>query len=251
LPYNTFAAPELSPDGRLIAFMSGDRVAVIGRDGTGMRILTDSTTVAGGDAHQSLSWSPDGSQIAYVAENDIWVMNVDGTEQRRLTNDPSGDFQPAWSSRDVIAYWHGSMTGEDGGPSDSEIYTIPATGGTPSRLTHDGSSNIAPAWSPDGSRIAYFRGMDLWVMRADGTGSHLLRHLSGGVWSPAWSPDGRRVAFLTCCADHRSLNDRPLLDVRVLDIGSGDVTHLGTNVETDSNGPSWDGDGALLINRYD
>jgi Tol biopolymer transport system component len=252
LPYNTLGAPELSPDGRFIAFMSGDRVAVMGRDGTGMQVLTGSTAVADGDAHQSLSWSPDGTRIAYVDDNDIWVTNADGTGQRRLTNDPSGDFQPAWSSRDVIAYWHGPMTGEDGGPSDSEIYTIPASGGTPTRLTDDGASSIEPAWSPDGSRIAYFHGLDLWVMRADGTRNHLLDHVSGGAWSPAWSPDGLRIAFLSCCADHRSVtDDRPLLDVRVLDLASGDVRRLDMNVETDYNGPSWAGNDALLINRYD
>ena len=55
-------------------------------------------------------------------------MGADGSNTRRLTTAPGGDYQPAWSSQDVIAYWHGSSSGRDGGPQDSEIYTIPADG---------------------------------------------------------------------------------------------------------------------------
>jgi dipeptidyl aminopeptidase/acylaminoacyl peptidase len=53
-----------------------------------------------------------------------------------------------------------------------------------------------PSWSPDGRRIAFARGADLFVVNADGTG---LRPLSARPRSveadPAWAPDGRTVAF--------------------------------------------------------
>jgi hypothetical protein len=54
----------------------------------------------------------------------------------------------------------------------------------------------APVWSPDGSRIAYARGGDVWTIRPDGTGatrlSHTPRATEGG---PVWSPDSKRVAY--------------------------------------------------------
>lgn len=247
---------QLSPDGTAIAFMDGPRVAVIGADGSGLRVLIKRTNNTDGDAHQRVAWSPDGARIAYVANDDLYTMDADGSHAQRLTDDPAGDYQPAWSVDGVIAYWHGSTIGEDGGPQDSEIYTIAATGGTPARLTHDADSSIAPAWSPDGSTLAYFRGGELWEMRADGSDPRLRYRapetpsFPGGAWSPAFSPNGERIAFLTCCATHRSFNGRPLLELRVLD-RSGGVQEFDVRVETDSNGPSWASNGSLLINRYD
>ena len=243
----------MSPDGRSIAFMTDDRVAVIQRDGSGFRTITDAMGNSGGDAQQAVTWSPDGSRIAYAAHDVIWVVGADGSNEHPLATDP-GSFFPAWSSTNVIAYWHGSTTGEDGGPADSEIWTIDANGGQATRLTHDDVSSIEPTWSPDGSRIAFWEGGELWTMGADGTDAHrIYRNPAdpGGVWAPAWSPDGTRIAFLSCCADHRSEADVPLLAVRVLDLETGDVTRLDARVETDLNGPTWTQEGALLINRYD
>jgi hypothetical protein len=254
IPWDANSGPEFS--GGRIAFMTGDRVGVIGLDdGTGMRILTGPTNNADGDATHSLSWSPGGTKIAYVANNHIWVMNADGSGQYQLTHGPGGDFQPAWSEHDVIAYWHGPITGEDGGPPASEIYTIPVTGGTPTRITNDHTSSIAPAWSPDGDQIAYFHGSgsggELWIVDADGGGNHRVPVGPDGGWAPAWSPDGQQIAYLTCCANSRANDGRPVLNVNVIDLASGDVTDVGVTVETDFNGPSWVGNHALLINRYD
>ena len=238
---------QLSPDGRTIAFITDGKVATIGTDGRLLRILTQDLN-NNGDAQNAVSWSPDGRQIAYAASNDIYVMNADGSNVRRLTTDPGGDYYPAWSTDDVIAYWHGAASGVDGGPPDSEIYTIPAIGGTPTRLTHDGVSNIEPAWSPDGKRIAYWSGGELWVMRADGSGTHRV-HSDGGVWAPAWSPDGTKIAYLKYVGNLHS-SGAPIMDVRVLHLVTGKVTNLGEHVLTDANGPSWVSNDELLLNRW-
>jgi WD40 repeat protein len=110
---------EFSPDGQTIAFVQQGFLWMIARDGTNSRMIDRFARATPGDAHQRLSWSPDGSQIAYVIGGDIWVGNADGSNFRQLTTEPGGDFQPAWSSQDVIAYWHGSSSGEDGGPPDA------------------------------------------------------------------------------------------------------------------------------------
>lgn len=65
----------------------------------------------------------------------------------------------------------------------------------------------SPAWSPDGSRIAFDKGIyeagagddvlksiDVWIVGADG---HRPRRVTrdGSASSPSWSPDGRELAF--------------------------------------------------------
>jgi Tol biopolymer transport system component len=243
---------EFSPDGQTIAFMQENAVWTIGRDGSDLRVLDPEThtpdRTPNGDAQEGIAWSPDGSRIAFVLGEDIYVMDADGSDVRQLTTAPGGDYQPAWSSQDVIAYWHGSSSGVDGGPANAEIYTIPADGGTPTRLTHDDVSSIAPAWSPDGTQIVHWQGGDLQVMGADGSGANSL---GVGGWSPAWSPDGARVAFLECCASYRPDDGAPLLEVRVLDLESGTVENLDRWVPTDLNGPSWSPEGTLLFLQYD
>jgi Tol biopolymer transport system component len=66
------------------------------------------------------------------------------------------------------------------------IYTVNPDG---SGLMHLGAGT-APAWSPDGTRIAFIRGGQVWVMNADGSGQQSLGQPGGDV---AWSPDGTKL----------------------------------------------------------
>ncbi len=244
---------QISPDGQTIAFHIGGSVGstieTIGLDGTGRHVVAGGNT-NDGDATTAVSWSPDGSRLVFSLSQNIYVANADGSNRRRLTDAApgTGNFYPAWSPDGrTIAYWHGSTTGDDGGPRDAEIYTIPVAGGSPTRLTHDNTNDIEPAWSPDSSKIAYFHAGDLWVMNADGSSKYLAHVGSGGHWAPAWSPDGTEIAFLSYYGNSA---DGPLLEVKTFNVQTEEVKDLGVDVATDFNGPSWMPSGdALLVNR--
>ena len=93
-------APEWSPDGTRIAFVSdrdgNHEIYAIETDGSG---LTQLTNHAARDEHPT--WSPDGTRIAFNSYRDgnheIYVMNADGTGLTQMTHNDSADFGPAWS----------------------------------------------------------------------------------------------------------------------------------------------------------
>ena len=76
------------------------------------------------------------------------------------------------------------------------LWILPVLGGSPRRV---GDVLVNPdggaAWSPDGQKIVYARGSDLYTVKTDGTDSRKLLTVSGTPSLPRWSPDGKRVRF--------------------------------------------------------
>src|SRR4029078_12231794 len=51
--------------------------------------------------------------------------------------------------------------------------------------------------SPDGKRVAYISGGQLWIADADGTNAHQLSTINGGAGGIVWAPTGDRIAFVS------------------------------------------------------
>jgi serine/threonine protein kinase/Tol biopolymer transport system component len=76
------------------------------------------------------------------------------------------------------------------------LWTFPLPTGSPRRLgsiTVDARYGVK--WSPDGQRLVFTKGSELWL--ANGDGSHPARILTvqGHPGYPAFSPDGKRIRF--------------------------------------------------------
>jgi serine/threonine protein kinase/Tol biopolymer transport system component len=82
------------------------------------------------------------------------------------------------------------------------VWILPVPSGSPRRVgevvAHDAS------FSPDGDRIAYANGYDLFESRTDGSRVRKIVSASAYVDSPAWSGDGSRLRYRETTAGSRS-----------------------------------------------
>ncbi|MGI9090821.1 MAG: prolyl oligopeptidase family serine peptidase [Gemmatimonadaceae bacterium] len=79
----------------------------------------------------------------------------------------------------------------------TQIYIVPPTGGEIRQITKGDKSSSSPRWSPDGRRIAYVSGGQIWTMDADGGDRKRVSRISTGAGNPVWSRDGRYIAFVS------------------------------------------------------
>ncbi len=83
-----------------------------------------------------------------------------------------------------------------GGGADIFVRTVT---GSPRRLAGPGRYATQPAWSPDRRRVAFLSDrtgpIDVYTVRADGTGLRRLTRTAARERDVTWSPDGRRLVF--------------------------------------------------------
>jgi Tol biopolymer transport system component len=155
-PY-TVGEPQLSPDGKRVAFIEATQPAdhpraifVVNTDGSGLHRVTPWSLNAG----DAPDWSPDGGSILFHSNVDIdgkqaqvYLVHPDGTGLKKLTAFKPGtivsssSFSPDGTSI-VLA-----STGE-GGVAD--IATMPARGGALTWVTSTPLWESAPDWGPAG-----------------------------------------------------------------------------------------------------
>jgi Tol biopolymer transport system component len=134
---------------------------------------------------------------------DVFSIVPDGSDPRNVTNTaaPLVEERPSYSPNGrLIAY-----SRQDGGATMTDLFLMNADGSGQRPLSAPApEAQEAPAFSPDGSMIA-FAGyatdrVDIWVVRADGTGALNLTNHPAGVfpYAPTFSPDGRQVVYDSC-----------------------------------------------------
>ncbi|MEP6788333.1 MAG: S9 family peptidase, partial [Acidobacteriota bacterium] len=77
----------------------------------------------------------------------------------------------------------------------NQIYIVSVDGSKPKQITNNPSSSSGPRWSPDGKRIAFTTGGQVWTMKPDGSDREQVTKISSGAGGPVWSPDGNWLAF--------------------------------------------------------
>jgi TolB protein len=179
---------------------------------------------------QPAAWSPDGRRLAFTARSagsfasktDVFVMRANGSGRRRVTTDGRSS-HPLWSPDGARIYFARSgppgNLGEEGRIArPAAIWSMRPDGSDPRRVTSlvDGRYDIPGSFSPDGSTLAFTRGVhvapgadgrvlnarEVWVIRPDGSEASRLADRSQ---DPAFSPDGRSIAFVSDRAENGEL----------------------------------------------
>jgi len=135
--------------------------------------------------------SPDGSRLCFTSDRfgnvHIFVMDINSGEAERMTRVGTNNDACAWSPFDDVLLFSGMDVDRE-----FDIFAMDSHGNNMERLTYDAKNNEAPTWSPDGRLIAFSSRRtgknQLFIMKADGTGSSLIADLPGDALQPAWSP---------------------------------------------------------------
>ena len=121
---------------------------------------------------------------------------------------PARSSSRAWSSA-AFPGTNGRVLFVSNRDGNQEIYSANADGSDPRRLTTNLVADTDPAYSPDGTKIAFTRGGDIWVMNADGTGQAAVTGIEGPDSEPAWSPDGSQIVYVSNQTCHGRRHHRP------------------------------------------
>ena len=129
---------------------------------------------------------PDAKRLGSV--QGATALSVDGSRiavALQTTPGQARSADPAWSSDGKEIAFDSRLRAKPG------IFVAKLDGSGFRLLTSDGSD---PAWSPDGKSIAFVSDAGVSVVRADGTGAHVIesKRFANQV---AWSPDGKELAF--------------------------------------------------------
>jgi len=176
------AGVDISPDGTELVISGSKGIWIFERGGARARRLP----IAPSTASQSFGevvWSADGRRLAYVDGGGLFVTTNTGNKRKKLL--AGGDlYEPDWSPRGgLIAFVRDpTYTG------DGSIQAIRTNG----RGLRSIVRGVQPDISPDGSKLAFARGVNVYVMPLAGGRPRLVVRKAA---YPEWSPDGRYLAF--------------------------------------------------------
>jgi len=191
-------APTLSPDGKLVAFLSssGEDVGIEVIKASG-EVLEPRAITDGPGRYGSQQWAPGSNRLAAIhAEigdvRGVYILGFEGKPHLRLSK-IQADEVSGWSP-DGKSVVFSVRQGENQG-----VYKRNPDGVNEVQLTE--TPDYAAIWSPDSKRFAFISVRDgnpeIYVMNEDGTGQRRLTETDAPEYDLSWSPNGKFLMFVS------------------------------------------------------
>jgi len=231
-------SPEISPDGRWVAYTVRDtnwdenayETEIWLADTTAANPATRQLTNAK-KSSQSPAWAPDGARLAFISDRtdkrQIYLINPLAGEAEALTSVEDGITSFAWAPDGrSIAYTatepkpgaikdrekkYGEFEVVDQEYRMTHLFVIDVATRATRTLTSGAFTVGSFQWSPDGTRIAFDHRLngspasggsaDISIVTVADASVRKLVTQDGPDSQPVWSPDGARIAFETAMAN--------------------------------------------------
>jgi Tol biopolymer transport system component len=143
-------------------------------------------------------FSHDGQYIAFCHNRNIWILNLKTKEQKRIST-LALDLRPQWSPDDKSIVFQ--SYGEVIKSINFEIWIVNIDGSSQHRFNgkiNGNETDQTPFWSPDGKKIAWTHGKQLWISDIDGKNARQLTNDPANEYEYIvdWSRDSKIILYV-------------------------------------------------------